>query len=124
VLLQQVEYHPGDQYKSIVMFFKKGLKDLPLIQKLTMKNPRMLEAMFAIANRYALAQEVTLDTGEQKKEKDSGHADQPSSFKGHDKKRKADCSINVVEQPRRNKEYQPEPGEFEGFLDHICIFHP
>jgi hypothetical protein len=29
-----------------------------------------------------------------------------------------------VEQPRCNKEYRPRPGEFEGFLDRICIFHP
>jgi hypothetical protein len=106
---------------SIVMFFKKGLRDPSLIRKLTMKNPRMLEAMFTIANKYTLAEEVTHDTRVQK---ESGHMDQPSSSKGHNKKRKADCSINEVEQLRCNKEYQPKPGEFEGFLDHICIFHP
>jgi hypothetical protein len=78
------------------MFFKKGLRDLAPIEKLTMKNPRTLEAMFAIANRYALAKEATLNNREHKKEKDSGHTDQPSSSKGHDKKRKADCSVNVV----------------------------
>jgi hypothetical protein len=60
---------------SIVMFFKKGLRDPALIWKLTMKNPRMSEAMFAIANRYAPAKEATLDTREQKKEKDLGHVD-------------------------------------------------
>jgi hypothetical protein len=81
------------------MFFKKGLRDPTLIRKLTMKNPRTLEAMFVIANRYALAEEATLDTREEKKEKDSGHTDQPSSSKGHDKKRKADHSINAVEWP-------------------------
>jgi hypothetical protein len=75
-----------------------------------MKSPRILEAMFAIANRYALAKEATLDTREQKKEKDSGHIDQPSSSKGHDKKRKADHSVNAVERPRCNKEYRPKPG--------------
>jgi hypothetical protein len=31
--------------------------------------------MFAITNMYALAEEATLDTREQKKEKDSGHVD-------------------------------------------------
>jgi hypothetical protein len=36
--------------KSIVMFFTKGLKDPALIRKLTMKNSRTSEAMFAIAN--------------------------------------------------------------------------
>jgi hypothetical protein len=55
------------------MFFKKGLMDLALIHKLTMKNPRTSEAMFTIANKYALAEEATLNTREQKKEKDSGH---------------------------------------------------
>jgi hypothetical protein len=40
-----------------------------------MKNPRMLEEMVYIANRYALAKEVTLDNREKKKE--SGHVDQP-----------------------------------------------
>jgi hypothetical protein len=49
---------------SIVMFFKKGLRDPALIWKLTMKNPRMSEAMFAIANRYAPAKEATLNTRE------------------------------------------------------------
>jgi hypothetical protein len=106
------------------MFFKKGLRDPSLIRKLTMKNPRTLEAMFAITNKYALAEEATLDTREQKKEKDSSHVDQPSSSKGHDKKRKVDHSVNVVERPRRSKEYWSRSSEFEGFLDCICIFHP
>jgi hypothetical protein len=86
------------------MFFKKGLRDPSLICKLTMENPRTSKAMFTIANKYALAEEATLDTREQKKEKDSGHADQPSLSKGHDKKRKVDHFVNVVEWPRRNKE--------------------
>jgi hypothetical protein len=77
------------------MFFKKGLRDSSLIRKLTMKNPRTSEQMLAIANKYALAEEVTLDTREQKKE--SGYTDQPSSSKGHDKNKKADHSINAVE---------------------------
>jgi hypothetical protein len=115
---------PEFEDKFIIMFFKKGLRDSSLIRKLTMKNPRMSEEMLAIANNYTLAEEETLDTREQKKEKESGHMDQPSSPKGHDKKRKVDHSINNVERPRHNKEYQPRPGEFEDFLDHIYIFHP
>jgi hypothetical protein len=82
--------------KSIVMFFKKELRDSSLIRKLAMKNPKILEEMFAIANNYALAEEVNLETSEQK---ESGHTDQPSSSKGRHKKRKADCSINAVELP-------------------------
>jgi hypothetical protein len=69
-----------------------------LICKLTMKNPRTLEQMLAIANKYTLTEEATLDTREQKKE-ELGHTDQPSSSKGDDKKRKVDRSVNVVEQP-------------------------
>jgi hypothetical protein len=80
------------------MFFKKGLRDSSLICKLTMKNPRTLEQMLAIANKYTLTEEATLDTREQKKE-ELGHTDQPSSSKGDDKKRKVDRSVNVVEQP-------------------------
>jgi hypothetical protein len=83
--------------KSIIMFFKKGLRDPVLIRKLTMKSSRISEAMFAITNKYALTEEATVDTREQKKEKDSGHKDQLSSSKGHDKKRKADRSVNAVE---------------------------
>jgi hypothetical protein len=86
-----------------------------------MKDPRTLEKMFYIANRYTLAEEVTLDSREQK---ESGHTDQPSSSNGHDKKRKPDRSVNVVEWPRHHKEYRPRPGQFKGFLDRICIFHP
>jgi hypothetical protein len=66
---------PEVDKKSIVMFFKKGLRVLALICKLAMKNPKMSEAMFAITNKYDLAKERTLDTKEQKKEKDSGHVD-------------------------------------------------
>jgi hypothetical protein len=77
--------------------------------------------MFTIANKYALAEEVTLDTREQKKE--LGHMDQASSSKGHDKKKKADRSINAVEWLWRHKEYRSRTCEFNGFLYHICIFH-
>jgi hypothetical protein len=61
------------------MFFKKGLRYSSSICKLT--------------NKYTLAEEATLDTREQKEL--SGHADQPSSSKGHDK-RKVDRSVNNV----------------------------
>jgi hypothetical protein len=105
------------------MFFKKGLRNSCLIHKLAMKNPLMSEEMLAIANKYALAEEATLDTKEQK-EKESSHTDQPSSSKGHDKKRKEDRSVNNVERARCNKEYRPRLGEFEGFLYRICIFYP
>jgi hypothetical protein len=84
----------------------------------------MSEAMFTIANKYALVKEATLETREQKKEKELGHTDHPSSSKGHGKKRKVDHSVNAVERPWCNKEYRPKPGDFEGFLDHICIFIP
>jgi hypothetical protein len=57
------------------MFFKKGLRDSSLIHKLTNKNPRMSEQMLAIANKYTLTEEATLNTREQK---ESGHA------QGHD----------------------------------------
>jgi hypothetical protein len=50
--------------KSIIMFFKKGLRDPTMICKVAMKNPRTSEAMLAIANKYALAEEATLDTRE------------------------------------------------------------
>jgi hypothetical protein len=73
---------------------KKGLRDSSLIRKLTMRNPRMSEEMLAIKNEYALDEEATLDTRQQKKEKESGH----------NKKRKADHSVNNVEQPHCNKE--------------------
>jgi hypothetical protein len=106
------------------LFLKKGLRVLSFFHKLTMKNPRMSEAMFAITNKYALGKEAILNTREQKKEKESGHMDQPSSSKDQDKKKKADPSINMVERPRRNEEYQPRLGDFEGFLDRICIFQP
>jgi hypothetical protein len=105
-----------------MMFFKNGLRDSSPIQKLAMKNPRMLEYMFSITNRYALDEEAILDTREQKKE--PSHLDQPSSSEGHDKKRKPDHSVNAVEQPHLHQEYWPSMGEFKGFLDHICIFHP
>jgi hypothetical protein len=61
--------------KSILMFFKKGLRNLSLIHKHAMKNCKTSEAMFTITNKYALAEEVTIDTREKKKEKESVHLD-------------------------------------------------
>jgi hypothetical protein len=61
------------------MFFKKGLKDSSLILKLIMTSPRMSEEMLAITNKYTLVEEVTLNPRVQKQEKQSGHAEQPSS---------------------------------------------
>jgi hypothetical protein len=72
-------------------------RDPTLICKIAKKNPRTSEEMFVITNKYVLAEEVTLDTREKKKEKESGHTDQPSLSKGHNKKRKVNCSINTVE---------------------------
>jgi hypothetical protein len=108
--------------KSIVTFFKKGLREPSLIQKLAMKNPMMSEEMFYTPNRYTLAEEPTLNSREQKKESD--HTDQPSSSKGHDKKRKPDRSVNVVKRPHHHKEYKPRPDKFESFMYRICIFTP
>jgi hypothetical protein len=53
--------------------------------------------MFAITNKYAMAEEAILDTREQEKEKEWGHKDQPCSTKVLDKKMKADHSVNNVE---------------------------
>jgi hypothetical protein len=66
--------------------------------------------MFAITNMYALTEEATLEIGEQK---ESGHTDQPSSSKGHDKKRKGNRYVNAMEWPRHHKEYRPKSSEFE-----------
>jgi hypothetical protein len=104
------------------MFFKKGLRDLSLIRKLTMKNIRMSEELLAIANKYTLAVEGTLDTRDQKKDKDLAHSDLPGTSKNNDKKRKADQSVANVEPLHRNKEYRSRLEKFEGFLDRISIF--
>jgi hypothetical protein len=53
--------------KLIMMFLKKGLRDSSPIQKLTMKNPRRSEQMFSITNRYALAEEATLNIIERRR---------------------------------------------------------
>jgi hypothetical protein len=76
------------------------------------------------SNKYALAEEVTLNNKECKKDKKLSHSDLPESSQGNDKKRKHDLSMANVEQPRHNRiEYRPRLGEFEGFIDGICIFH-
>jgi hypothetical protein len=57
------------------MFFKKGLRDSSLICKIAMKNPRTSKEMMAIANKYALAEESSLDNRDPKKDKELGHSD-------------------------------------------------
>jgi hypothetical protein len=106
------------------MFFEKGLKDAALIHKLGMKNPMMSEVMLAIANKYALAEEVILDNSEAKLDKKPCHPDQPRTSKANDKKRKNDCSITNVEWPRYNRtEYWPILDGYKSFLDGIYILH-
>jgi hypothetical protein len=93
------------------MFFKEGLRDSSLFCKLAMKNLPMSEEMLAIANKYALAEEASLDTIEQKKEKEPGPSNQSDSSKSHGKKRKVDRSMANVERPHHNKECRPRLGE-------------
>jgi hypothetical protein len=47
-------------HKKHQQSLKKGLRDLSLIRKLTMKNPMMSEEMQVITNKYALANKGTL----------------------------------------------------------------
>jgi hypothetical protein len=61
-----------------------------------MKNPKTSEEMLSITNKYALAEDATLDTRDQKKDKEWGHSDDPSTSKSHNKNRKADCSMANV----------------------------
>jgi hypothetical protein len=79
------------------MFFKKGFRDSSLICKLAMKNLRMFEELLAIANKYSLAKEATINTRDLKTDKELSHSDQPSTSKNNDKKRKSDCSVVNVE---------------------------
>jgi hypothetical protein len=88
--------------KSIITFFKKGFKDSLLIRKLAMKNPRTLEEMLAITNKYVLAEEATLNTKEAKKDKKSNHSNRAKTFKSNYKKRKHDRFVANVEQSSRN----------------------
>jgi hypothetical protein len=69
------------------MYFNKGLNDSSLISKLAMKNPRTFEEMLEITKEYALAEEATLDTRDQKKDKELSNSDHPSTLKSNDKKR-------------------------------------
>jgi hypothetical protein len=114
----------GVDDKLIIMFFKKGLRDSSLIRTLTMKKPRLLEEILSIANKCALDEDATLDKKEAKKDKKSSQSDQPDMSKGNDK-RKHDYSVTNMVQPQCNRtKYWPQPREFEGFFDVICIFHP
>jgi hypothetical protein len=68
---------------------------------------------------------VTLDNKDSKKDEESGQSDRPSTSKSNDKKRKSNDSVANVERPRHNKtKYRPRPGEFDWFLNRICILHP
>jgi hypothetical protein len=101
--------------KSIIMFFKKGLKDSSLICKLTMKTPRTFEEMLPIANKYALAEEATIDNRDSKKDKESGPSDRPNTSKSNNKKRKLGRSMANVERPCRNEiKYRPDRESLKG----------
>jgi hypothetical protein len=89
------------------MFFKKGRRDSSLIHKLSMKNPRTSEEMLAIANKYTLTEEATINNRDAKKAKELSQSDRPGTFKSNDNKRKSDRSMANVGQPRCNRtEYQ------------------
>jgi hypothetical protein len=90
-----------------------------------MKNSIMLEEMLAIANKYALVEETTIDARETKRDKKLSHTDQPRMLKPNDKKRKHDHYVANVVLPHHNRtDYRPWLGKYEGFLDGIYIFHP
>jgi hypothetical protein len=73
--------------KSIIMFFKKGVKDSSLIRKLAMKNPRTSEEKLTIANKYSLAKEAILDNRDtKKKDKVLSQLDQTDTSKNNDEK--------------------------------------
>jgi hypothetical protein len=110
--LQQEECYPGGRRQVNSDVLQKGTQGLFLDLKACHEKPQ---------DKYALVEEVTLNTREQNKE--LGHMDQPSSSKGHNKKRKSNHYVNAVELPHRHKEYRPRLCEFKGFLDRICIFH-
>jgi hypothetical protein len=93
------------------MFFKRGLRGLSLIYKITMKNLRSLEETLVIANKYAMAEEATLDNKEAKKDKKSSQSDRLDTSKGNDKKRKHDRFVVNMEWSQCNRtEYWPRPG--------------
>jgi hypothetical protein len=98
---------PGVDDKSIIMFFKKGLRDSSLIHKLAMKKPRTSEDMLAITNKYALAEEATLDNKDSnrdaKKDKELGQSDRPGTSKSNGKKGKLDHSVANIERLYHNK---------------------
>jgi hypothetical protein len=107
------------------MFFKKGLRYSSLIHKLAIKNLRTSEEMLAITNKYTLAMEATLYNRDIKKDKEPSQSDRPGPSKINDEKRNPNRSMANVEQPRHSRtKYQSRPGEFEGFLDRICMFLP
>jgi hypothetical protein len=107
------------------MFIKKRLRDSSLICKLTMKNPRAFKETLAITNKYALAEEMTLNNRDAKKDKESSQSDRSDTSKNNDKMRKPDGSLVNVEQSQCNRtKYRPWLVEFEGFLERISIFHP
>jgi hypothetical protein len=81
--------------------------------------------MLAIAKKYALAEEATLETRESKKDKKPSRPDRAGTSMSKEKKRKPDRMMANVERPRCSRtEYQPRPDEYEGYLDGICMFHP
>jgi hypothetical protein len=95
--MQQGEHHPGGRRQVYHHVLQEGSWGLILDLQAHQEEPRMSEEMLTITNKYALVEEATLDTREQKKEKESGHSDQHISSKGHDKKRKVGCSMNNME---------------------------
>jgi hypothetical protein len=72
-------------HKSIIVFFKKGHRNSSLIRRLTIKTPRTSEEMLVIANKYAVAEEATLDNRDSKTDKELGQSDRPSTSKSNDR---------------------------------------
>jgi hypothetical protein len=63
--------------------------------------------MLAITNMYALAEEVTLDNRDPKKDKELGHLDQHCTYKSNNKKRMWNPSVANIKRPHCNKLYRP-----------------
>jgi hypothetical protein len=85
--LQQEKYHPRGRQQVYHHVLQEDTQGLILDPQAHHEEPQDAEEILAISNKYALAEEATLNTREQKKE-ESGHVDQPSLSRAMTRRRR------------------------------------
>ena len=101
--------------------FRKGVKDPDLLKKLSRRQPKTMEGLFDMADRYA-SQEEAVTTEKDDRPRQNPKKDSAESSKPKDRKHKGDDLVAAADRSRPPR--APRSEDFKKVMDATCPFHP